>query len=95
MKVNQVVILHDNTRRHTSICTKEAVATMRLLFDIIRPTEPIYHPSIFWLPEGRRFAEDDELKHGMREDLRHFSITCINLMMATRWPKHVVVACHR
>jgi len=28
MKMNQVVILHDNTRWHTSMCTREAVATM-------------------------------------------------------------------
>jgi len=28
----------------------------------------------FWLPEGRRFTEDSELKHIVREELRHFSI---------------------
>jgi hypothetical protein len=27
----------------------------------------------FWLPEGRRFVEDGELKHSMCEVLRHFS----------------------
>ena len=28
MKMNQVVILYDNTRRHISVCTRETVATM-------------------------------------------------------------------
>jgi hypothetical protein len=28
----------------------------------------------FWLPEGRLPAEEDELKHSMHEELRHFSI---------------------
>jgi histone-lysine N-methyltransferase SETMAR len=72
--------VHDNARPHTSLRTREAIATMG--WTVLRhpPFSPDLAPSDFNLFDplkdalrGRRFA-DDELKHSVREELRRFSI---------------------
>jgi histone-lysine N-methyltransferase SETMAR len=80
MKMKQVLLLHDNARPHTSLLTREATATMGWAVPPHPPYSPDLEPSDFHLYgplkdalRGRRFADDDELKHSVREELRHFS----------------------
>jgi histone-lysine N-methyltransferase SETMAR len=79
-KANQVLLLHDNARPHTSLLTREATATMEWIVLLHPPYSPDLAPSDFHLFDplkdalrGRRFADDDELKHSVREELRSFS----------------------
>jgi len=79
-KMNQVHLLHDNARPHTSLHTRDELATV-VWTDVHHP------PDLAWSdfhfighlkdgPRGRTghpFVEDDELKHSVREELQHFS----------------------
>jgi histone-lysine N-methyltransferase SETMAR len=67
-------------RTPTNLRTREAIATMRWTVLPHRPFYPDLAPSDFHLIgplkdalRGRRFADDDELKHSVREELRRLS----------------------
>jgi hypothetical protein len=73
-------LLHDNARRHTNMPTREATATM---WWTVLPHPP-YSPDLasydFHLfgplkdaLRGSRFADIDDLKYSVREELRRFS----------------------
>jgi hypothetical protein len=75
-KMNKVFFLHDNVRPHT----REAIATMGWTVLSHPPYSPDLAPPDFHIfgplkdaLRGRRFTEDDELKHSVREELRRFS----------------------
>jgi hypothetical protein len=79
-KMSQVLFLHDNARRHTSLHTREAIA--RVVWTL--PPHPRYSPDLtpgdfhLFVPlrdtlRGRRFADDEKLKQSVREELRRFS----------------------
>jgi histone-lysine N-methyltransferase SETMAR len=74
------VLLHDKARRHTSMLTREATATM--WWTVLRhpPYSPDLAPCDFHLfgpltdaLRGRLFADIDDLKYKVREELRRFS----------------------
>jgi histone-lysine N-methyltransferase SETMAR len=74
------VLLRDNATPHTSLCTREATATLGWPVLLLPPYSPELTPSDFHLSgplkdaiRGRRFADDDVLKHSVREQLRRFS----------------------
>jgi histone-lysine N-methyltransferase SETMAR len=74
--MNKVLLLHDNARPHT----REAIATMGWTVLSHPPYSPeLAHPEFHLFGplkdalRGRRFAEDDELKRSVREELRRFS----------------------
>jgi hypothetical protein len=76
-KMNQVPFLHDNARPHTSLRTREAIKTMGRT---VLPHPPDLAPSDFHLfgplkdaLRGCHFADDDELKHSLHEELRRCS----------------------
>jgi histone-lysine N-methyltransferase SETMAR len=97
--MNQFLLLHDNARPHISLRTREAIATVGWTVLPHPPYSPGLAPSDFHLfgplkdaLRGRRFADDDELKYGVHEDLRRFSkefdatgIQCLT----QRWKKCV------
>jgi hypothetical protein len=62
--MNQVLLLHDNARPHTSLLRREPIATTILL--------PFFGPLKNAL-RGCRFVDDDELKHSVYEKLQGFS----------------------
>jgi hypothetical protein len=94
MKTNQVVIVHDNTKLHTRLCQWRQLQQWGNCY----PSSSLHFrfvtskPPSFWLPEGRRFMEDGELKQSICEVLRHFSsgfyTTCIERL--TQRPKKCI-----
>jgi hypothetical protein len=78
-KMNQVLFLHDNARPHTSLNTREAIATMGRTVLPHPPYSPDLAPPDFHLfgplkdaLQGRRFEDDEELRHILHEELRRF-----------------------
>jgi histone-lysine N-methyltransferase SETMAR len=89
----------DNARPHTNLLTREAIATIGWTVLSHPPYSPDLAPSDFHLfvllkdaLRGRRFADDDELKHSVSEELRRFSkefyATGIQ-HLTQRWGKYV------
>jgi histone-lysine N-methyltransferase SETMAR len=79
-KTNQVLLLHDNSRPRISLRTKKEISNMRWTVLCHSPYSPDLVPSDFHVfgPQkyvllGRPLAEDDELKHNVREKLRCLS----------------------
>jgi hypothetical protein len=74
--VYQVLFLHDSTRPHTSLHTREAVGNNRVDCSPSSSLQPQFRtlqlPS-FWSPEECHFAGHDKQKHGMCEELQCFS----------------------
>jgi histone-lysine N-methyltransferase SETMAR len=78
--MNQVLLLSENARPHTNLHTRQAVAKVGRTVLPHSPYSPDLAPSDFvpfgllkdalW---GRRFADDNELIHRVREQLRRFS----------------------
>jgi histone-lysine N-methyltransferase SETMAR len=84
---------------HTSLITREATATIGWTVLPHPPFSPGLAPSDFHLYGplkdalgGRRFADDDELKHSVGEELRRFSkefYTTGIQRLTQRWKKFV------
>jgi hypothetical protein len=82
-KMNQVHFLHDKFRPHTCLHTRDEIAAVVCTAVRHHP----YSPHLAWCdfhlichlkdcPQVRRwhpFADDDELKHSLREEFQHFS----------------------
>ena len=79
-KLDQLILQHDNARPHTYLRKREATATMKY---IVLPNPPYsldLAPSYFHLfghlkdtLRGRRFVDDDGLRHRLREELQRFN----------------------
>ena len=77
MTMNQALLLNDNARPHTSLCSKGGKCD-----NWVECSASSSRFSTFRLPSfcplkdalrGHRFTDDGELKHNVREDLRCFS----------------------
>jgi len=64
-KVNQHLLLHDNTRLHVSLFTREAVAETGWIVVLYPPYSPDYHPPTSILADWRLFSEDARLAYGV------------------------------
>jgi hypothetical protein len=77
-KINEVLLLHDNVRPHTILHTSDTIAAVVWTAVLHPPSCSIFHliGHLKNRPRRRRghfFADDDELKHSVREDLQRFS----------------------
>jgi histone-lysine N-methyltransferase SETMAR len=81
-KIDQVLLLlHDNTRPHTSPRTREAITTIGWTVLLHPPYSPDLAPSEYQIfgpmkdaLGGQPLADNGELKHSVREEFRRFSL---------------------
>jgi hypothetical protein len=81
-KIEQVLFfLHNNTRPHISLRTREAITTTDWTVlshptysADLAPSDYLHFAPVKDELGGRRLADDDELKLSVREELRRFSL---------------------
>jgi histone-lysine N-methyltransferase SETMAR len=90
-KMIQVLQLHVNGKPHTILSTREATATVGRTVLSHPPYSSELAPSDFHLfgplkdaVRGRRFADDNELKHDVSEELRRFSSFTLPALSVSR-----------
>jgi histone-lysine N-methyltransferase SETMAR len=78
--MDKVLLLHDNARPHTTLHTRKEIAKTGWTVLPHPPYSPNLAPSDFHLfgplkdaLRGRRFMDNNELKHSMHEELQCFS----------------------
>jgi hypothetical protein len=94
-------LLQENARLHTNLRTREAIAKMELTAVHHSSYGPdLAAPKFHLLGHlknallGRRFADEDKLKHSMHKELRHFSrelYTIGRKCLTQKWKNCVVM----